>query len=116
MNEGLGRYFHTREGLLVLQVAPETPAARAGLQPGDVVLEAGGRRVKDAEDLRGAFMRADGQEVRLNVLRDGARRQVSVRWEPREVRFRTERVRSDEARRRSDDARARSDEERRRRP
>jgi S1-C subfamily serine protease len=116
MNEGLGRYFHTREGLLVLQVGPGTPAARAGLQPGDVVLEAGGRRVADADDLRNAFMRADGQEVRLNVLRDGARRQISVRWEPREVRFRTERFRTDQARQRSDEARARSDEERQRRP
>src|SRR4051812_49580322 len=42
-----------------------------------------------------AFMRADGQEVRLNVLRDGARRQIPVRWEPREVRFRTGRIRDE---------------------
>ena len=88
MNEGLGRYFHTRDGLLVLQVGPETPAGRAGLQAGDVVVEADGRHVSDMGDLRQAFTRTDGQEVHLTILRDGARRQVNVRWDPRARVFR----------------------------
>jgi S1-C subfamily serine protease len=82
MNAGLGRYFRTSEGLLVLQVSPQTPSARGGLQAGDVVLEAAGRKVERVRDLRDAFTRANGQEVRLSVLRDGRRQQVSVRWEP----------------------------------
>ncbi|MBV9108599.1 MAG: PDZ domain-containing protein [Gemmatimonadetes bacterium] len=90
MNEGLGRYFHTREGLLVLQVGPETPAGRAGLQAGDVVLEADGRRVAEMGDLRNAFGRSGEQEVHLTVLRDGARRQLNVRWDPRSRAFRME--------------------------
>jgi predicted metalloprotease with PDZ domain len=90
MNEGLGHYFHTREGLLVLQVGPETPAGRAGLQAGDVVLEADGRRVAEMADLRQAFGRSGEQEVRLTVLRDGARRQLNVRWDPRSRVFRVE--------------------------
>ncbi|MFL5385951.1 MAG: PDZ domain-containing protein [Longimicrobiaceae bacterium] len=89
MNAGLGRYFHTNEGLLVLQVGPQTPSARGGLQAGDVVVEAAGRRVQRVRDLRDAFTRANGQEVRLTVLRDGRRQQVSVRWqEPRSRTFR----------------------------
>lgn len=88
MNEGLGRYFHTREGLLVLQVGPETPAGRAGLQAGDVVVEADGHRVKEMGDLRQAFAHSNGQEVHLTVLRDGARRQLNVRWDPRARMFR----------------------------
>ncbi|HEX8244478.1 MAG TPA: PDZ domain-containing protein, partial [Longimicrobium sp.] len=96
MNPGLGRYFHTSEGLLVLQVSPETPAARGGLQAGDVVVEANGRRVADVGDLREAFARDPrGQEVRLTVLRDRARRQLSVRWNPGDVRtWRVERERA----------------------
>lgn len=91
MNPGLGRYFRTNQGLLVLQVAPETPAARARLQPGDVVVEANGNRVARLGDLRSAFTRANGQEVRLTVVRDGRRQQVPVRWEaPRGERFRIE--------------------------
>src|SRR3954463_2329392 len=81
MNAGLGKYFHTNEGLLVLQVGPQTPSARGGLQAGDVVVEAAGRKVERVRDLRDAFTRAAGQEVRLTVLRDGRRQQLSVRWE-----------------------------------
>jgi S1-C subfamily serine protease len=96
MNAGLGRYFHTSEGLLVLQVSPQTPGARGGLQPGDVVLEAAGRKVERVRDLRDAFTRAAGQEVRLTVLRDGRRQQLSVRWQPetrnRVYRYDTERT------------------------
>lgn len=89
MNPGLGKYFHTSEGLLVLQVSPQTPAARAGLQSGDVVVEAGGRRVARVVDLRNAFSRAQGQEVPLTVLREGRRQQVRVRWErARDFRYR----------------------------
>lgn len=91
MNPGLGKYFHTNEGLLVLQVGPQTPGARAGLQAGDVVLEANGRRTNRVGDLREAFGRANGQEVRLTVLRDGRRVTVPVRWErPRNVQYRVE--------------------------
>ncbi|HYH79609.1 MAG TPA: PDZ domain-containing protein [Longimicrobium sp.] len=91
MNAGLGRYFRTNEGLLVLQVGPETPAGRAGLQPGDVVVEANGSRVTRVGQLREAFVRADGQEVRLTVMRDGRRQQVPVRWDgARGTRFRVE--------------------------
>jgi S1-C subfamily serine protease len=86
MNAGLGRYFRTNEGLLVLQVGPQTPSARGGLQAGDVVVEAAGRKVERVRDLRDAFSRAAGQEVRLTVLRDGRRQQLSVRWEQPQVR------------------------------
>jgi S1-C subfamily serine protease len=93
MNPGLGRYFRTNEGLLVLQVGPQTPSARGGLQAGDVVVEAAGRKVERVRDLRDAFTRAAGQEVRLTVLRDGRRQQLSVRWQPevRTYRWDTER-------------------------
>jgi S1-C subfamily serine protease len=90
MNPGLGRYFHTNEGLLVLTVGPQTPGARGGLQAGDVVIEAAGRKVERVRDLRDAFTRAAGQEVRLTVLRDGRRQQLSVRWEQPELRARYE--------------------------
>jgi len=94
MNAGLGRYFHTTDGLLVLEVSPQTPSARGGLQAGDVVLEAAGRKVERVRDLREAFARADGREVQLSVLRDGRRQQLSVRWtapESRVWRVETER-------------------------
>jgi serine protease Do len=47
------------------------PAARAGVAPGDIVLQAGGRPVKSVEDLRAATR--SGKTIALLVQR-GAQR------------------------------------------
>ncbi|HUE96046.1 MAG TPA: PDZ domain-containing protein, partial [Longimicrobiaceae bacterium] len=49
---GLGNYFGTQSGALVLRVAPNTPAADAGLQEGDVIVRANGETVDGVDDLR----------------------------------------------------------------
>lgn len=84
MNEGLASYFATDEGLLVLRVSRGTPAGRAGLEPGDVVLEANDRPVRTVEELRSAVARAEGgpeRTVNLAVLRQGRSEEVVLRWE-----------------------------------
>ncbi|MEW5931802.1 MAG: PDZ domain-containing protein [Gemmatimonadota bacterium] len=89
MNAGLGRYFQTEKGLLALRVAPGSPAARAGLESGDVVLRADGRDVGTLRELRAAVAGAEDAEAKLEVLRQGRRRELTLRWErgaEREVR------------------------------
>lgn len=82
MNDGLSRYFGgLTEGALVIEVAPNTPAARAGLEAGDVVLRAGGRPVDGPEDVRRALMAAEDGEVVLEVQRQGRRRELTLEWE-----------------------------------
>lgn len=62
-----------REGLRVVEVLPGSPADRAGLAAGDILLTAGGRPVSNAESLqRLLFADAIGQPLDLAVLRDGA--------------------------------------------
>lgn len=55
----------------VSKVFAGTPAARAGLQPGDLILRFGGRRVKDFPDLQ-SMVRDEqpGNRVRMIVRRD----------------------------------------------
>ncbi|MEM0291831.1 MAG: trypsin-like peptidase domain-containing protein [Fervidicoccaceae archaeon] len=48
---GLG----TREGLMVVRVIPGTPASKAGLREGDVILKANGRVVRKVSNLREAI-------------------------------------------------------------
>ncbi len=85
MNEGLSRYFGgLTDGALVIEVAPNTPAARAGLEAGDVILRAGGREVSDPEDVRRALMAAEDGEVVLEVQRQGRRRELTIEWEERD--------------------------------
>lgn len=58
---------------------PPSPAARAGLRPGDRVVAFGGTPVADWNDLTAAIGRAEpGQTVRLTVRREGAPRPVPL--------------------------------------
>ncbi|MEW6119727.1 MAG: DegQ family serine endoprotease [Pseudomonadota bacterium] len=66
-------------GALVAQVQPDTPAASAGLQPADVILEFNGRPVENSGDLpRMVGMAKPGTNTPLTVWRKGAARQLNV--------------------------------------
>jgi S1-C subfamily serine protease len=61
-----------RDALRVVEVLPGSPADKAGLTAGDILLAAGGRPVSDAESLqRLLFADAIGEPLQLAVLRDG---------------------------------------------
>ncbi len=65
------------EGLLIHGVAGDSPAGRAGLAPGDLILAAAGQPVRTVDDLTGA-LRAAGDTVELNVLRGTDERGIQV--------------------------------------
>lgn len=54
-------------------VAPDSPASAAGLQPGDEVVAIDGQATASFEQVRAAVEPRAGQEVNLEVLRDGER-------------------------------------------
>src|SRR5690606_25497537 len=63
LNPALAEYFAgVTEGVLTLRVAPATPAARAQLEPGDVVGPLAGRPVHSARELRAALLTAAGPQ------------------------------------------------------
>jgi S1-C subfamily serine protease len=76
-------------GLLIVQVAAGTPADRAGLLVGDVILALDGRAVARAEDLQ-ALLLGDrvGATVAVELIRGGARVTVPVTIGTREGRSR----------------------------
>src|SRR5918912_1082662 len=62
-----------RQGLRIVDVVPGSPADRAGLKAGDLVLEAGRRPVAEAQSLqRLLFAEAIGQPLPVTVHRRGA--------------------------------------------
>jgi serine protease Do len=66
-------------GVLVGQVEPGTPAAKAGLRRGDIILEVNGQDVNGAEDLTtriGSF--EPGTPVQLKVWRNGKTLELPV--------------------------------------
>ncbi|HLU44385.1 MAG TPA: trypsin-like peptidase domain-containing protein [Natronosporangium sp.] len=66
-------------GALIQDVTAGSPAARAGLRPGDVVLEAGGAEINDSDDLVNAVQRAGvGARLPLQVDRGGQPLRLAV--------------------------------------
>jgi serine protease Do/serine protease DegQ len=72
--------LRVEQGAVVASVESGSPAARAGLQPGDVVVALNGKEVRDAADVRNAIgLLRVGEAVDLKVVRDGKSRTVSLR-------------------------------------
>jgi S1-C subfamily serine protease len=68
-----------RAGALVREVTPDSPAAKAGLKSGDIVLKAGDREVKDTDDLIHEVARhKPGDQLTFHIKREGQERDVSV--------------------------------------
>lgn len=60
------------KGVLALVVGAGTPAAEAGLRPGDVIVKAGAVEVNTPDELNDVLQQTrPGQEILLGVLRDG---------------------------------------------
>lgn len=65
------------------EVMPETAAAEAGLQPGDLVTDIDGITVRDFSDLRGLVVEAPGRPLEFTILRDGRPVTLTVTPQPR---------------------------------
>jgi serine protease Do len=77
MAEALG--IPRNQGELIRSVTPGGPAARAGIQQGDVVVSVGGRPVTPEESLAWQVSRQPiGSRVPLEIIRGGQRRTVTV--------------------------------------
>ena len=68
------------KGALVAEVTEGGPAAAAGVQPGDVVLQVNGTPISSATDLtRAVGLSRAGEPIRLQVRREGQVREITVR-------------------------------------
>jgi serine protease Do len=67
------------DGLLIREVSEDSPAARAGLARGDLIVAAGGQATRTADDLFGALRAAAaGGSLEMTVLRGTEERSVHV--------------------------------------
>jgi len=65
-------YGYSQGGVIVNQVSPNGGAAKAGIQPGDVVTSIDGRQIKDGDDLVADISgRKVGSSVKIGYLRNG---------------------------------------------
>lgn len=84
LNGQLGAYFGAPgdSGVLVRAVRSGTPAEKAGLKAGDVIIKVDGQAVKSVSELRDQLReKRDQKNVTLSLLRRGAPLTVSVKIE-----------------------------------
>ena len=66
-------------GALVSSIVPNSPAERAGLQAGDVIVSVDGQHIRQSRDLQRALLqRQVGAKVTLGVVRDKKERSVTL--------------------------------------
>jgi hypothetical protein len=66
------------QGVLVSEVFPDSPAAKAGIKKYDIVLSIGDKKAGEGKDVLEAVKAADGKDVTLKLLRGGSQRTVTV--------------------------------------
>lgn len=64
----LGEFFGVKEGVLVRSVMKDTPAEKAGLKAGDVIVKVDDRKVEEPRDITSA----------LRTLREGSKKTIPV--------------------------------------
>ncbi len=70
-------------GALVSDVASDSPADRAGIKRGDVILEFNGHKINETEQLpRTVAATKPGIELKIKVLRNGSEKSLLVKLEP----------------------------------
>ncbi len=66
------------DGLLIRDVAEDSPAARAGVAQGDLIVAAAGQPVRTPDDLYDALRAATGGAIELTVIRGTDERTIRV--------------------------------------
>jgi serine protease Do len=81
INEDLANSFglDKAEGILIAEVAEDSPAAKAKLKQGDVILALNGTKLADVADLRNRIaMISPNDTVTLQIIRDGHKKYIDV--------------------------------------
>ena len=78
LTKQLSDHFGVGGGVLVINVRENSPAAKAGLKAGDVIVEVEGTEVKGDLDLVRAISDKKEGDVQLTIVRDKNRQTISV--------------------------------------
>jgi serine protease Do len=83
MDADMASYFSVKagEGVLITRVEKDTPAEKAGLKSGDVIVQMGAKAVKESDDIHEALASLKkGDSLEITVVRHGKR--VTLKADP----------------------------------
>jgi membrane-associated protease RseP (regulator of RpoE activity) len=78
LTKQLSEHFGVAGGLMINEVRADSPAAKAGLKAGDIIVEAEGKEVKGEMDLIRAIQEKKDGDVTLTIVRDRNRQTIRV--------------------------------------
>lgn len=68
------------EGVIVLEVMPDSPAEEAGLKHGDVITHVNGKAIEDEDELRVDLKKVGaGHDVKLSICREGKKKEMTAK-------------------------------------
>lgn len=71
LDKGLSKVYNRKKGALVLDVTPDTPAAKYGIKRGDLIYDIDGKEIKDRTSLQNVVAQfKPNQKVIIKVERD----------------------------------------------
>ena len=86
LNKQLAEYFDVEEGVLISKVMEESPAEKAGLKAGDVILEIDDKEVSSPGDVTKIVKKHEkGDKLNIEVSRRGQNMALAIELEEREV-------------------------------
>jgi membrane-associated protease RseP (regulator of RpoE activity) len=78
LSKQLAEHFRVDGGAMIDEVREDSPAAKAGLKAGDIIIEANGQAVKTQFDLVRIINEKKEGGVQLTIVRDGSRQTINV--------------------------------------
>lgn len=78
----LGFKVNQERGVLIVAVAPNSPAVRGGLRPGDIITEVKGVQIQNADSVQDSVEATHaGNTIQFEVNRNGLTQIITVRPE-----------------------------------
>lgn len=75
-----------KSGVVISQVESSSPAAKAGLHPGDIVLSVNGKKTKNSASLRNSLgLLSVGDKAMLNILRHAEKQSITIKIGKRKI-------------------------------
>lgn len=88
LTDQLREFFEVRNsaGVLVSEVVEDSPADKAGLKAGDVIVKVEREKMEETDDLVEVIRKSDtGDEVTIKIIRDGKRETITATLDSRET-------------------------------
>jgi serine protease Do len=85
INEQLAKQYDMEEGLYIIEVTEFSPAEKAGLKSGDLIVKFDGQRIKTFDELRAIRdTKKEGDVVKVEAIRNGQTKSFDIQLEVKE--------------------------------